>query len=147
MRFHYSFQKVVDLKTNEKAQAEWMLSTAVGQLQLEEQTLQQLMSEKSRMEHMIQQAATGCVSLLKLQEMQAYIEHLNQCISQKYSDVQRAELNVQKNKDHLTDKIVDEKVWLKAREKARISFQQELLLREQNELDEMATIRYAMRAR
>ncbi|MMZ70906.1 hypothetical protein D1872_340920 [compost metagenome] len=47
----------------------------------------------------------------------------------------------------LTDKMLDEQVWLKAREKAKVRFQQELLLQEQNELDEMATVRFAMRAR
>lgn len=36
MRFHYTFQKVVDLKGNEKTQAEWMLSTALGELQAQE---------------------------------------------------------------------------------------------------------------
>ncbi|MGV2795025.1 flagellar export protein FliJ, partial [Clostridium perfringens] len=36
MRFRYVYQKVVDLKSNEKTQAEWMLSAAVGILQAEQ---------------------------------------------------------------------------------------------------------------
>lgn len=43
--------------------------------------------------------------------------------------------------------MLDEKVWMEAREKAKMHFQQEMLLREQNELDEMATVRFAVKAR
>ncbi|MNW23614.1 flagellar biosynthesis chaperone [compost metagenome] len=147
MKFRYSFQKVVDLKSNEKSQAEWMLSSAVGQLQCEEQTLQQLMAEQQRVFMGIQQAAEQCVSLSTIQELQSYINHLNQCIARKQMDVQHAQENVNSKKVVLTDKMLDEQVWLKAREKAKVRFQQELLLQEQNELDEMATVRFAMRAR
>ena len=36
MRFRYPLQKLVDLKTNQKEQAEWMLSEAIADLQREE---------------------------------------------------------------------------------------------------------------
>lgn len=147
MRFQYSFQKVVDLKTNEKSQAEWLLSSAVGELQAEEQTLQQLVSERNRVMMTIQSTAGDCAPLSKIQEMQAYINHLDQCIARKNKDVQHAQQNVQSKQTFLTDKMLDEQVWLKAREKASVRFQQEMLLREQNELDEMASVRFAMRAR
>ncbi|MFB5759726.1 flagellar export protein FliJ [Paenibacillus medicaginis] len=147
MKFQYSFQKVVDLKSNEKSQAEWVLSSAVGQLQAEEQTLQQLISEKERASHAIQSAAEACVSLASIQQLQAYIRHLEQCIERKNKEVRQAQMNVQSKQSILTDKMLDEQVWLKAREKAKARFQKELLLHEQNELDEMASVRYAMRAR
>ncbi|MDP4097542.1 flagellar export protein FliJ [Paenibacillus sp. P96] len=147
MKFQYSFQKVVDLKSNEKSQAEWMLSSAVGKLQSEEQTLQQITAEKERVSLAIQSAAEACVPLSSIQELQAYVRHLEQCILRKNKDVQHAQMNVQSKQNLLTDKMLDEQVWLKAREKAKAKFQQELLLHEQNELDEMASVRYAMRAR
>ncbi|ADM69723.1 MULTISPECIES: flagellar export protein FliJ [Paenibacillus] len=147
MRFQYSFQKVVDLKTNEKSQAEWLLSSAVGQLQAEEQTLTQLVGERNRVISAIQKAAEDCAPLSTIQELQAYVNHLDQCITRKHRDVQYAQQNVQSKQTVLTDKMLDEQVWLKAREKANVKFQQEMLLREQNELDEMASVRFAMKAR
>ncbi|MFB5673594.1 flagellar export protein FliJ [Paenibacillus terreus] len=147
MKFQYSFQKVVDLKSNEKSQAEWMLSSALGKLQSEEQTLQQLISEKERVSHAIQSAAEACVPLSSIQQLQAYIGHLEQCIERKNKDVEHAQMNVQSKQSILTDKMMDEQVWLKAKEKAKARFQKELLLHEQNELDELASVRYAMRAR
>lgn len=47
MRFHYTFQKVVDLKGNEKTQAEWMLSSALGELQAQEKSLDELIGQRS----------------------------------------------------------------------------------------------------
>ena len=39
LSFRYSLQKIVDLKKNEKTQAEWILSHAMGVLQEEEHSL------------------------------------------------------------------------------------------------------------
>ncbi|MEC0268507.1 flagellar export protein FliJ, partial [Paenibacillus anseongense] len=39
MQFRYSFQQIVDLKNNERTQAEWILSEAMGQLRNEETNL------------------------------------------------------------------------------------------------------------
>lgn len=146
MRFQYSFQKVVDLKSNEKSQAEWMLSSALGKLQAEEETLQQLISEKDRVTDDIQSAAGVCAPLSSIRQFQAYIEHLEQCIIRKSKDIVQAQINVQNKQSILTDKMLDEQVWLKAREKEKDKFQKELLLQEQHELDEMASVRFAMRA-
>ncbi|GIO36162.1 hypothetical protein J41TS12_10230 [Paenibacillus antibioticophila] len=147
MKFRYVYQKVVDLKTNEKTQAEWMLSAAVGELQMEQYSLEQLNEERKRIYFTLQDEMENSASMIKLQELQRYLEHLNECILRKTGDVQRAEQKVEQKKTVLTGKMLDEKVWLKAKEKAKDKFQHESLLREQNELDEMATVRFAMRGR
>ncbi len=147
MKFRYVYQKVLDLKSNEKTQAEWMLSAAVGELQSEQRSLEQLFEEQARTASAIQDEMENSASMLKLQEHQRYMEYIEQSIARKLGDVKRAELNVEQKKSILNGKMLDEKVWLKAKEKAKEKFQHEMLLREQNELDEMATVRFAMRAR
>ncbi|NMI02517.1 flagellar export protein FliJ [Paenibacillus sp. SZ31] len=146
MKFRYHFQKVVDLKSNEKTQAEWMLSTAIGKLQTEEEHLIQLLNDRSNLVGIIQSATENTASVNSLQEMQRYVHHLDECISRKNSDVKHAQVNVQRNQTFLNGKMIDEKVWVGARDKAKIKFQQEMLLREQNDLDEMATVRFAAKA-
>lgn len=146
MKFRYHFQKVVDLKSNEKTQAEWMLSTAIGKLQTEEEHLIQLLNDRNKMVGIIQSATENTASVNSLQEMQRYVHHLDECISRKNNDVKHAQVNVQRNQTFLNGKMVDEKVWLGARDKAKIKFQQDMLLREQNDLDEMATVRFAAKA-
>jgi len=146
LKFNYAFQKVVDLKTSEKNHAEMHLSSAIGRLQAEEQTLTQLSSDKDSMVDAIQDHSAHTVSAFQLQQMQDYINYIDQCILQKRQDIQTAQVKVEEKKEHLTTKMLDEKVWLQARGKALDSFQKEELLREQNELDEMATVRFASRA-
>ncbi|WP_055108463.1 flagellar export protein FliJ [Paenibacillus ihumii] len=147
MKFRYVYQKVVDLKSNQKTQAEWMLSAAVGQLQAEQLSLELLEEDKARTLAAIQFEMENKSSMVKLQELQRYMDYLENCIAIKLGDIRQAEVNVEKKKAVLNGKMLDEKVWLKARDKARHKYQHEMLLREQNELDEMATVRFAMKAR
>ena len=123
-----------------------MLSTAIGKLQTEEEHLIQLLNDRSNLVAIIQSATENKASVNSLQEMQRYVHHLDECISRKNSDVKHAQVNVQRNQTFLNGKMIDEKVWLGARDKAKIKFQQEMLLREQNDLDEMATVRFAAKA-
>lgn len=146
MRFHYTFQKVVDLKGNEKTQAEWMLSSALGELQAQEKSLDELMNQRSSLMSSLQSAAQQKTPLAKIREMQEYADYLDRCIARKQSDISRAYMEVQNKQDHLSTKVLDEKVWLKAKDKAQTAFLQNMSLREQNELDEMATVRFAMKS-
>jgi flagellar FliJ protein len=146
MRFHYTFQKVVDLKGNEKTQAEWMLSSALGELQAQERSLEELTFQRSAIMLSLQNAAEHKASMVKIREMQEYVEYLDKCIVRKHTDISYAHQEVQTQQDHLSTKVLDEKVWLKAKDKAETLFQQNMTLREQNEMDEMATVRFAMKS-
>ncbi len=146
MRFHYTFQKVVDLKGNEKTQAEWMLSSALGELQAQERSLDELNFQRNAMMLSLQTATEQSTPMVKIREMQEYVDYLDNCIARKHADISRAHQEVQKKQDQLSTKVLDEKVWLKAKDKAETLFQQSMILREQNELDEMATVRFAMKS-
>ncbi|MFD2409564.1 flagellar export protein FliJ [Paenibacillus rhizoplanae] len=146
MRFHYTFQKVVDLKGNEKTQAEWMLSSALGELQAQEKSLDELIEQRSTVMLSLQTAAQQKTPMAKLREMQDYVDYLDKCIARKLSDISLAHIEVQSKQDQLSTKVLDEKVWLKAKDKAQTAFVQNMNLREQNELDEMATVRFAMKS-
>lgn len=147
MKFRYAFQKIVDLKSNEKTQAEWMLSMAIGKLQAEEKSLGELIEMRDRMFDAQEEAARRSAPVAEIRNIQSYAEYLDDCILKKRQDIRVAHVNVNKKQEQLTVRMLDEKVWLKAREKSNEKFRQESLLREQNELDEMATVRFAMNAR
>jgi flagellar protein FliJ len=146
-KYRYPYQKIVDLKTSQKTQAEWMLSVAVGKLQLEEQSLEQLETEKRHWENKLASASTTLVSLAELRTVQQYLEHLEEKIITKSKDVEAAMQEVDHSKSHLSSKMMDEKVWLKAKENAFGRFNQMVMLKEQNELDEMASVRFKAAAR
>jgi len=142
--FHYSFQKVVDLKSSQKTQAEWMLSSALGALSAEEKSLHELRDTKQEWEDRLQAASQRAVPLAELQIIGQYLDYLQACIESKLLDVKKAERVVEQNRSKLADRMKDEKVWLKAKDHAMDRFRQALQLKEQNELDEMATVRFIM---
>lgn len=141
MRFRYSFQKIVDLKANEKTQAEWVLSGAVGRLREEEESLSTLYVEKNQIESQLSSAAQ-MTTASELMVYQNYLDHLDSRIRHKTADVRHAENNVSEKRQLLSSKMVEEKVWDQARNKAFQLHQTLMLKKEQDSLDEMATMRH-----
>lgn len=144
--FRYSYQKIVDLKTSEKTQAEWLLSSAIGALQMQELDLEQLRELRSVWECKLHEAYETTVTLSELQQVQSYLNYLDECIGNKLVDVQKAQVVVDRNRIKLADKMKDEKVWMKVKDHAGERFRYAMQLKEQNELDEMATVRFKQTA-
>lgn len=142
MRFHYHLQKIVDLKSNEKAQAEWILADALSRLKLEERTLKELHKTRESIEDMISKAAQSRISAAELSMLQEYIQYIDTLIEQKQQTVVQARRDVAEKTDHLTAKMKDEKVWLKARERSFQAFKAAFIRKEQAVLDEIASVRF-----
>lgn len=142
MRFRYTFQKIVDLKTNEKTQAEWMLSQALVKLREEESTLAKLEDAKQEMQEEMHKASGCRTTVSNLMLLQSFVDHIDLRIRDKHQDLHTAKTNVQIRQNDLTGKILEEKVWTKAKEKAYQKFSAGMLKVEQDQLDEMATNRY-----
>lgn len=142
MRFRYALQKIVDLKSNEKAQAEWNLSNAISRLKVEEQSLHELHETRRFAERKITEAAASSVTCAELTMLQSYVEHIDSLIARKKLSLQRAKQEVSDSSQHLAAKMKDEKVWLKARERSYMAFRAEVLRKEQYEIDELAAVRF-----
>ena len=142
MRFRYSFQQIVDLKNNERTQAEWILSEAMGRLRHEETSLTVLFESKNELHSQIATASEGSTTISQMQLLQSYMEHLNQQIIKKNEDIQAAQTVVVTKQERLSEKMIDEKVWNKAREKAFHKYRTIVGKKEQETLDEMATNRF-----
>jgi len=141
-RYRYPYQKIVDLKSSEKTQAEWLLAAAVGKLEQEERTLGRLQEELAEWLGRLQTETESGASLAELQMMQSYIEYLNAAIRKQQENVQRAHAEKERCREALADRMIDEKVWLKAKEKAFQHFMHMQQRSEQNELDEIASVRF-----
>jgi flagellar FliJ protein len=140
--FRYPLQKIVDLKANEKTQAEWVLSNALGILQEEEHSLNSLHTEKNDIHADLTSAIGTRANISQLRIFQNYMNHLDNRITKKITDVEHAEQNVIHKKGHLSAKMIDEKVWSKAKDKAKLIFETIERSKEQQILDEMATTRH-----
>ena len=141
MRFRYPLQKIVDLKGNQKTQAEWMLSEAVAKLREEELGLNALLQEQQTLQERLRKSAEQPLPIVELQALQTYIDYIGQQIERKLLDVAAAQQHVHYKQQQLLERTLDEKVWLKSREKAYHHFVALESKKEQAELDEIAIVR------
>lgn len=141
MRFNYPLQKIVDLKGSEKSMAEWEYAASLGKLKQEEEKLAELVSERQGVEQTLERTTLQPTPLARITELQQYIEFLDERIRMQGEDVRSAAKDVEYRQSRLTGKMIDEKVWLNAREHAFERFKLAWLSREQNDLDEMAIVR------
>ncbi|WP_373229593.1 flagellar export protein FliJ [Cohnella sp.] len=136
-------QKIVDLKGSQKSMAEWEYAASLGKLRREEERLEALFQERKGVERELQETSMRPTPLTRLVTLQQYIDILEERIQSQNEGVRSAEIQVKKCQGMLTDKMVDEKVWLNARDRALERFRNERLAKEQNELDEIAIVRAA----
>ena len=145
-KYRYPYQKIVDLKSSEKTQAEWLLAAAIGRLEQEERTLARLQEELAAWHvRMLNEAEAGA-SLAELQMMQSYVEYLNAAIRKQQENVRHAFAEKERRREALADRMIDEKVWLKAKERSFHDFRLAQQRAEQNELDEIASVRFVFTA-
>jgi flagellar FliJ protein len=142
MRFRYAFQKIVDLKTNEKTQAEWMLSEAIGKVREEENSLSELHTEKDGLQDQMHAVCSNRATISQMLMFQQFVDHIDQQIVSKNKDLQQAHQVMLTKQDALNGKMLEEKIWCKAKDKAQQRFTAIALKKEQEQLDEMATNRF-----
>ncbi|MCD1257819.1 flagellar export protein FliJ [Paenibacillus athensensis] len=142
MKFQYSFQQIVDLKNNQRTQAEWVLSEALGKLRSEETNLQDLFERKAELHEQIHQVSATSVTISQMLLLQNYMDHLDQQIVRKHEDIQMAQQVVEVKQVVLSERMRDEEVWNKARDKAFDQHRAFVAKKEQESLDEMATNRF-----
>lgn len=140
--FKYTFQKIVDLKGSEKTQAEWILSDSLAELRAEQTVLEQILLEQRNWEQKLEQSVLEATPLSDVLIINHYLDYCSKQINLKQKDVRRAEHKVFLKRQDLASKMKEEKVWHKAKEHALDKFKYDMQLKEQNELDEMASIRF-----
>ncbi|MBW5444574.1 flagellar export protein FliJ [Cohnella sp. CFH 77786] len=143
MRFRYPLQKIVDLKGSEKSMAEWEYAASLGRLKEEEERLRELDAERAAARERIESSAASGVTLAELTSLQHYLDVLDGKVRRQTEGVEAAEALVRLRRSKLAEKSIDEKVWQNARDKALRIHRHEWLIKQQNELDEIATVRAA----
>jgi len=142
VRFRYKLQKIVDLKSNQKEQAEWLLTGALSKLKLEEQSLEELIMTRCSVEDAISVGASSGISASELIMLEQYIQHIDMLIAQKKESIRQAQQEVDDKSEHLVAAMKDEKIWMKARERSLQTFRAAFLRQEQAILDETAITRF-----
>jgi flagellar FliJ protein len=147
MTFRYPLQKIVNLKGSEKSMAEWEYAASIGKLKIEEERLEHLHQERKEVEQTLQEISLQPTPLTRMTMLQRYLDVVDERIRLQYEGVHSAASQVKMRQSQLTDKMVDEKVWLNARDRALERFRNDRLAKDQNELDEIAIVRSAAASR
>lgn len=141
MKFTFKLQKVLDLKTNEKKQAEHVLSQSIGEMVNAEREYAEIAKEKLRVQQELAEQVGGTLRAAEMIALQQYIDFLDERLSAAKRKITAAERRVEEHRALLTERTVEEKVWLKAKEKAYEMYRTEAMKQEQSETDEMALMR------
>jgi flagellar protein FliJ len=141
MSFHYSFQKILDMKEKEKEQAEMSYSKSMQTLQVEQKRLSTLQQTKEEMERRMTRNEES-ISLSELKDSYQYLHHLQKLVLQAHHTTIQAEKEVEHKQEILTEKAMDEKVWSKLKDKSYVRYIETMKATEQKELDEIAIARY-----
>ncbi|MCH6266819.1 flagellar export protein FliJ [Neobacillus citreus] len=140
MKYHFSFQKVLDVKEKEKEIAEQEYGTSkVRQLELEEQ-MNHLDSTMEKTFNQYNDVSRKTVrDILELQDEIQSIHHKKQQLENQFRSIHQ---EVEERHHLLLEKTKEAKMWNQWKEKSKAVFQKQLNQKEQEMLDEMAVLRY-----
>jgi flagellar export protein FliJ len=82
-------------------------------------------------------------SVADLIAIEQHLDYVDRQISAQMLQVAKAKNRVDSRKKKLKHKMIDAKIWNTAKEKARLQFLQEYARKEQGELDDLVSTRFA----
>ncbi|MDO6656348.1 flagellar export protein FliJ [Anaerobacillus sp. 1_MG-2023] len=145
--FHFPFQRILDVKENEKSQAQLEMAESLkAQVDIERSLRdleQAVLSMRQRLEER-QQEGVSIIDLLKEEE---HITYLEGQLNQKRNQLIQVEHQVSEQQDTLASKVREEKTWQSIKETRKEEFYHDMKMIEQNELDDLNTVRAYMLAR
>ncbi|WP_098445468.1 flagellar export protein FliJ [Bacillus sp. es.036] len=135
------------MKENEKSQAQLEMAESLKvQVDLEQEAHQleeDIHSKRLRLEQR-QLEGLPIIELLKEEEHMAYLEKQ---LEQKRKQLSQVEHKVNEQQDTLASKVREEKTWQSIKETRKEEFYHDMKMIEQNELDDLNTVRAYMLTR
>ena len=142
-QFKFSFQRVLDIKENEKELAEIQMAEAIKK-QAEAYKKNENIHDKLNATHdIIHQKQKEGIHVFELRMLGQYADQLKQELITSSREVRQVDGNVQRTQNHLRTKMKETKIWLNLKDKKQQEHHQQNKQIEQSFLDEMATIRFS----
>lgn len=142
MSFQFRFEKIVTMKEKEKESAFHEMNVFKKLKETAEHQLLDLVEKKESYVRDYQNLMRNSISVTDIQEREQYIHFLNKQIEKirkKVSELTQ-EFNLKNNL--LLAKNQEEKIWSSWRKKSLEEYTANINREEQNQLDEMAVLRY-----
>lgn len=144
-KFQYRMQSILNIKLKMEEQAKMQFAQAQAKVNEEEAKLLNLKNRKSAYEHSLKELLLKKLDLLKIDELQNAVMRMDEYIVAQKQEVDKAYRVLEKERQKLTEVMIERKSHEKLKENAFEQFLQDLNSAEGKEVDELTSYTYGQK--
>ena len=144
-KFQYRMQSILNIKLKMEEQAKMQFAQAQAKVNEEEAKLLNLKNRKSAYEHSLKEMLLKKLDLLKIDELQNADMRMDEYIVAQKQEVDKAYRVLEKERQKLTEVMIERKSHEKLKENAFEQFLQDLNSAEGKEVDELTSYTYGQK--
>lgn len=144
-KFQYRMQSILNIKLKMEEQAKMQFAQAQAKVNEEEAKLLKLKNRKSAYEQNLKELLLKKLDLLKIDELQNAVMRMDEYIVAQKQEVDKAYRVLEKERQKLTEVMIERKSHEKLKENAFEQFLQDLNSAEGKEVDELTSYTYGQK--
>ncbi|WP_172371467.1 flagellar export protein FliJ [Sporosarcina jiandibaonis] len=141
-QFNFQFQKILDIKENEKDFAQVQMADAIKRHEAGCQKKESILSRIIRSEQTMREKQQVGMNISELRELENYIYQLQTQLMDSQRELEHLQKNVSKTQNHLQLKSQEQKIWDNLKEQKMNQHIERSKVIEQNFFDELASTRF-----
>ena len=144
-KFQYRMQSILNIKLKMEEQAKMQFAQAQAKVNEEEAKLQALVERKNMYETELKEVLQKKLDLLKIDELQNALMRMEEYIVEQQREVDKAIRVLERERQKLTEVMIERKSHEKLKENAFEQFLQDLNSAEGKEVDELTSYTYGQK--
>ena len=144
-KFQYRMQSILNIKLKMEEQAKMQFAQAQAKVNEEEAKLLNLKNRKNAYEQSLKELLLKKLDLLKIDELQNAVMRMDEYIVAQQQEVDKAYRVLEKERQKLTEVMIERKSHEKLKENAFEQFLQDLNSAEGKEVDELTSYTYGQK--
>ena len=144
-KFQYRMQSILNIKLKMEEQAKMQFAQAQAKVNEEEAKLQVLVERKNMYETELKEVLQKKLDLLKIDELQNALMRMEEYIVEQQREVDKAIRVLERERQKLTEVMIERKSHEKLKENAFEQFLQDLNSAEGKEVDELTSYTYGQK--
>ncbi|WP_246055276.1 flagellar export protein FliJ [Pseudalkalibacillus caeni] len=139
--FQFQFQRLLELKENEKGQAQVEMAEAVKKQEEMEKNVLKAQQKLSVLHNELAAVQLKGISIFELRRLEGHIETLKEKLVTEQRKLHNSSLQVDQKQAELVTKVKETKTWITIRDQQKQTFIEEQSKKEQIEMDELTSVR------
>lgn len=141
-QFNFRFQKILNLKENEKDFAQIEMADAIKREELGHQKHESIYNKIIDVERIKKEKQQNGINISELRLLENYIQQLQEQRISANREMVHLQTNVSRTQNHLQKKAQEEKTWGNLKQQEQSQFKEQRKVAEQNYFDELASTRF-----